>query len=92
MREADDALIAASLLYVDYLDTVVDKIGELIQPIQSGAITKDHVRGDLYDLVAIAGTSRQSMEQITVFKNGGGAHLDLMIANYVLELLEAKSN
>nr|WP_314074137.1 ornithine cyclodeaminase [uncultured Roseococcus sp.] len=83
MREADDELIASSLVYVDYLDTTVDQIGELMQPIRSGVITRDHVRGDLYDLVAANGSSRGSEEQITLFKNGGGAHLDLMIADYV---------
>ncbi|KGJ02067.1 ornithine cyclodeaminase [Paracoccus versutus] len=90
MREADDALIAAALVYVDYVDTVVDQIGELMQPIQSGAITRDHVRGDLYDLVAAGGSSRRSDDQITLFKNGGGAHLDLMIANYVVEAVGAE--
>ncbi len=89
MREADDALIAASLVYVDYVDTVVDRIGEIMQPIRSGAIDRSHVRGDLYDLVAAGKPSRQSDDQITVFKNGGGAHLDLMIANYVVETVSA---
>lgn len=89
MREADDSLIAASLVYVDYVDTVVDRIGELMQPIRSGVITRDHVRGDLYDLVAAPGSSRQSAKQITLFKNGGGAHLDLMIADYVLNAVTA---
>ncbi|MBB1492908.1 MULTISPECIES: ornithine cyclodeaminase family protein [unclassified Paracoccus (in: a-proteobacteria)] len=89
MREADDAMIAASLVYVDYVDTVVDRIGELMQPIRSGAITRGHVRGDLYDLVAANDSSRQSADQITLFKNGGGAHLDLMIADYVLNAVTA---
>ena len=89
MREADDALIAAALVYVDYADTVIDRIGELTLPIQSGAITRDHVRGDLYDLVAAEGSSRRTREQITLFKNGGGAHLDLMIACYVVEAARA---
>ncbi len=84
MREADDNLIASSLVYVDYVDTVVDQIGELMQPIKSGVITRDHVRGDLYDLVAADRPSRQSEDQITLFKNGGGAHLDLIVADYVL--------
>lgn len=89
MREADDNLIASSLVYVDYVDTVVEQIGELMQPIQSGVITRDHVRGDLYDLVVADGPSRQSEEQITLFKNGGGAHLDLMIASYVVNAVNA---
>lgn len=89
MREADDALIARALVYVDFTDTVVDVIGEIMAPIASGAITRDHVRGDLYDLVAAPGSSRQSSDQVTLFKNGGGAHLDLMIAAYVMEAVSA---
>lgn len=89
MREADDDLIASSLVYVDCVDTVVDQIGELMQPIQSGVITRDHVRGDLYDLVAADSPSRQSEKQITLFKNGGGAHLDLMIADYIVNAVSA---
>jgi ornithine cyclodeaminase len=92
MREADDNLIAASSVYVDFFDTVVDRIGELIQPIQSGVITRDHVRGDLYDLVAADRSSRQSESEITLFKNGGGAHLDLMIADYVVNSVEAHTS
>ncbi len=92
MREADDDLIASSLVYVDYVDTVVEQIGELMQPIQSGIITRDHVRGDLYDLVAADSSSRQSEKQITLLKNGGGVHLDLMIANYVMDAVDTAQN
>jgi len=90
MREADDNLIASSSIYVDFVDTVVDRIGELMQPIQSGVVTRDHVRGDLYDLVAADRSSRQSDNEITLFKNGGGAHLDLMIADYVVNAVKAQ--
>ncbi|MET3926597.1 NAD(P)-binding domain-containing protein [Devosia sp. 2618] len=89
MREADDDLIASALVYVDYVDTVVDQIGELMQPIAAGVITRDHVRGDLYDLVAANASSRQSDDQITLFKNGGGAHLDLMIADYIVNAVSS---
>ncbi|MBB6225521.1 ornithine cyclodeaminase family protein [Rhizobium leguminosarum] len=89
MREADDALIAAGLVYVDFMETVMDRIGEIMQPIASGAIERSHIRGDLYDLVAAGTTSRQSDDQITIFKNGGGAHLDLMMASYVVDAVNA---
>ncbi|KEC75313.1 ornithine cyclodeaminase [Rhizobium leguminosarum bv. phaseoli CCGM1] len=89
MREADDALIAAGLVYVDFMETVMDRIGEIMQPIAAGAIERSHIRGDLYDLVAAGATSRQSGDQITVFKNGGGAHLDLMMASYVVDAVIA---
>ena len=89
MREADDALIAVGLVYVDFMETVMDRIGEIMQPIAAGAIERSHIRGDLYDLVAAGTTSRQSDDQITVFKNGGGAHLDLMMASYVVDAVNA---
>lgn len=91
MREADDALIAAGLIYVDFSQTVVRRIGELMQPIQNGIIGIEDVRGDLYDLARLPGYARQSADQITIFKNGGGAHLDLMIADYVVRTMNKVS-
>lgn len=87
MREADDALIAGSLVYVDCIDTVIDHIGELMLPIAAGVVGRDHVRGDLYDLVAANGSSRWSDDQITLFKNGGGAHLDLMVSSHIVDMV-----
>lgn len=59
MREADDDLIAASLVYVDCMDTVMNRVSEIMLPIKAGVITCTHVRGDLYDLVAVKRSSRQ---------------------------------
>lgn len=82
MREADDALIAQAALFVDSRETTIHHIGELMIPIATGVITADDVCGDFYDMVA-TGIGRQDTQQVTVFKNGGGAHLDVMIAAYL---------
>lgn len=82
MREADDALIRDHQLCVDARETTIGEIGELMIPIANGVITADSVKADLYDLVA-GKTIRESRDDITVYKNGGGAHLDLMIADYL---------
>lgn len=87
MREADDALIARAALFVDSRATTLGHIGELLIPIASGVITADDVLGDLYDLVRPDARRRQSAEEITLFKNGGGAHLDLMIASWIARAL-----
>jgi ornithine cyclodeaminase len=65
MREADDELIAAGLVYVDFMETVMDRIGEVMLPIAAGVIERAHVRGDLYDLVAAGPTSREDLTPIT---------------------------
>ena len=84
MREADDTLISMGSLFVDSRDTTIDHIGELKIPIAQGLITADAVKGDLYELVNGTQPSRQSAQDVTVFKNGGGAHLDLMIAGFLV--------
>ena len=81
MREADDAALQKSKLFVDSYDTTLGHIGELKIPLDSGAIDRSHLQGDFYDMEAF----RAGPGDITVFKNGGGAHLDLMTARYVLD-------
>lgn len=83
MREVDDAAITAGTLFVDSRDTTVSHIGELRDPISRGIISADSIKADYYDLTN--GTfARSTDSEITIFKNGGGGHLDLMVANTVL--------
>ncbi len=82
MREADDALLQRAELFVDSRRTTLEDIGELRIPLASGAIERSHVRGDLYELCNGA-PGRSGPGAITVYKNGGGAHLDLMTAKLI---------
>ena len=81
MREVDDTAMARARLFVDARATTIHHIGELIDPLKSGAITESHIIADFYDAPAIY--TRRSDDEITIAKNGGGAHLDLMTANYI---------
>jgi ornithine cyclodeaminase len=83
MREADDALMNKARLFVDSYDTTLLHIGELMMPLASGVISKADVLADYRGLVA-GDDGRLSEDDITVLKNGGGAHLDLMTAKYIL--------
>lgn len=83
MREGDDALLATSSLFVDSRETTLGHIGELMIPIASGVITAECVLGDLYNLVQPQARRRTSRDEVTVYKNGGGAHMDLMIASSI---------
>lgn len=82
MREVDDTALQRAKVFVDSFDTTLEHIGELKIPLESGAISRDHVLADYYQLDLFA---RQSGDDITVFKNGGGAHLDLMTSRYILD-------
>ncbi|MFO7746862.1 MAG: ornithine cyclodeaminase family protein [Orrella sp.] len=83
MREADDDVMRRACLYVDSRQTTLGHIGEIDLPIASGVISVQSIVADFYDLPA-GKFVRQQTNDITVFKNGGGAHLDLMTARYVL--------
>jgi ornithine cyclodeaminase len=84
MREADDTALVRSRIFVDSRGTTIDHIGELSDPIARGVITRDSVIADFYDLPTGSFT-RADDDEITLFKNGGGAHLDLMIARHILD-------
>ena len=84
MREVDDAVMARASVFVDARATTVHHIGEIIDPIAHGVMTEADVRADFYDMAAGA-FMRRSEDEITVSKNGGGAHLDLMTATYILQ-------
>ena len=81
MREVDDRAMQRARLFVDSRATTVHHIGELIDPIASGAITEADIIADFHDDPALF--SRRSEDEITIAKNGGGAHLDLMTADYI---------
>ena len=87
MREADDDLVAKSRVFVDSRETTLDHIGEISIPLSTGVLKIDDIKGDLYGLINHKVKARTSDAEITLFKNGGGAHLDLMIARHILTLV-----
>ena len=84
MREADDTALQRARIFVDSRATTIGHIGELKIPLAQGVITEGDVVADYYDLPS-GGFVRRSADEITLFKNGGGAHLDLMTARYILD-------
>ena len=84
MREVDNLALQRARVFVDSRETTIHHIGELKIPLASGAITEQAVLADYYDL-ASGKFARKSDDDITIFKNGGGAHLDLMTSRYILD-------
>lgn len=85
MREADDEALRRGRLFVDSRATTVGHIGELIFPMESGVITEEDIQGDLFQLCEGSRPARGGEEEITIFKNGGGGHLDLMTARHAVD-------
>jgi ornithine cyclodeaminase len=82
MRELDDDGIARATVFADSADTASD-VGDVAGPVRNGVL-----RGaDVVDFSGLGdGTfARRSDDEITVCKNAGGAHLDLMVARYMFD-------
>jgi ornithine cyclodeaminase len=80
MREVDDAALQKARIFVDNKHTTMAHIGELKIPLAAEVIQPVDVIADYYDLSKF---QRHSDDEITMFKNGGGAHLDLMTSDYI---------
>ena len=85
MREADDDCLRRARVFVDSRETTFGHIGELKIPLEEGVFFESDVVGDFYDMDVF---ERMSDHEITLCKNGGGAHLDLMVARYILDAVK----
>lgn len=80
MREADDDAVRRATVFVDTRDGALVEAGDLVQPIESGALRAEEVAGDLYELCRGRHDGRRDGSEITLFKSVGAALEDLFAA------------
>jgi ornithine cyclodeaminase/alanine dehydrogenase-like protein (mu-crystallin family) len=85
MREADDEAIARGRLFIDSRFFTLAACGDIADPLARGILRETDIVGDLFDLCSEIVPGRLADEETTIFKNGGGGHLDLMVARALLE-------
>ena len=85
MRESDDDV--ARRAGKIFLDTRLfcDRSGDVADPIAKGILTRDDLVADLFDLCSGKHPGRTSEDQVTMYKNSGGGHLDLFTARWLWE-------
>jgi ornithine cyclodeaminase/alanine dehydrogenase-like protein (mu-crystallin family) len=87
MREVDDETVRRARLFVD-ADWNVEESGDLIDPIGRRVIDRGKIEADLYTLCRPGHDIARAPGDITLFKNGGGGHLDLYTALFILKSLQ----
>jgi ornithine cyclodeaminase/alanine dehydrogenase-like protein (mu-crystallin family) len=85
MCEIPAETIVRAKVVIDQASAALAEAGDLIQPIENGLITKDHIYAELDEIVAGTKTKRENDEEITVFKSVGVAVQDLSTAHKVIE-------
>lgn len=83
MRELDTATIVRSRLFVDGRTAAQTEAGDVVIPIAEGAITYDHVVGEIGAVLLGKVAGRTSPADITVFKSVGMAVQDAVTAPLV---------
>jgi alanine dehydrogenase len=93
-REVDDATLAEALVCVESRQAALAPFpagsNDLLQPIEAGVITADHVHAELGELVAGTKPGRSSSDQLTLYKSVGVAVQDAAAAALVLAAAAAR--
>lgn len=81
--ELDEAAVTRSLYYVDYLDSALKEAHELMEALESGAIAKEHVRGEIGEVIWGHKQGREKDRDITIYRSVGFAAQDVAAAGLV---------
>jgi ornithine cyclodeaminase/alanine dehydrogenase-like protein (mu-crystallin family) len=88
--EIDTAAVAKSRFFVDFRQSADLEAGELRRALDVGAVTPDHVLGEIGEVAKGWVAGRREPDEVTVFKSLGIAPEDLASAHYVLQRAEAE--
>lgn len=84
-REMDTALVRDARVFVDSRSGALAEAGDLVIPIQEGAITPAHIDAELGAVISGAAAGRRAPDEITIFKSLGMAVEDVAAARLAWE-------
>ncbi len=84
-RELDTEAVVRSRFFVDRRESALAEAGDFLIPRREGAVTDDHILGELADVVSRRVPGRRTPEDLTVFESLGIAVEDLAAASVVVD-------
>ncbi|MGE5414360.1 MAG: ornithine cyclodeaminase family protein, partial [Syntrophomonadaceae bacterium] len=82
-RELDAAAVGRSRFFVDLREAALAEAGDFLLARQEGAVTDDHIAGDLGELLLGTVEGRRDAAEITAFKSVGLAVEDVAAAQHI---------
>jgi ornithine cyclodeaminase len=76
-RELDTAAVAKSKLFTDCYESLFNEAGDFLLAKKEGAVTDNHVKGELGEVLTGTKKGRESDDEITIFKSLGIAVEDI---------------
>jgi ornithine cyclodeaminase len=84
-RELDSAAVLKSKLFADCYESIFNEAGDFLIPKKEGAITDNHVKGEIGEVLIGKKKGRENNEDITLFKSLGIAAEDIYSAWHVYQ-------
>jgi ornithine cyclodeaminase len=88
-RELDTTAIVRSKLFTDRYESIFNEGGDFLIPKKEGAITDEHVKAEIGEVLSGTKKGRENDEEITVFKSLGIAAEDIFSAYHIYEKINA---
>jgi len=82
--EVPASTVVRSRVFVDSREASLHEAGDIVQPLQSGLITENHILGEIGELSLGKVVGRTDHDQVTLFKSVGMAVQDAVCAAFVL--------
>src|SRR6187431_333555 len=89
-RELDTTAIGRSKLFTDRYESLFNEAGDFLIPKKEGAVTDEHVKGEIGEVLSGTKKGRENDKEITVFKSLGIAAEDIFSAYHIYEKLNSK--
>ena len=87
--EIDTAAVVKTRFFVDCRNSTVNEGGEYLRALRAGAITAEHILGEIGEVANGSKIGRCSPLDMTLYKSLGIAPQDLAAAHHVLEKARA---
>jgi alanine dehydrogenase len=84
-RELDTAIIKKSKFIADSFEACLKEAGDIMIPIEEGAVSKSHMFAELGEIIIGKKPARENNEEITLFKSNGLAIQDVAAAKLIYD-------
>jgi ornithine cyclodeaminase/alanine dehydrogenase len=84
-REVDSVAMTRARVFVDHVETVRAKAGDVVIPVAEGALRFDDLEGELGEVIAGQRPGRRGRDDITLYKSVGIGLQDLAIGRLLLD-------
>ncbi len=85
VRELDTKTVVKSKLVCDQVDACLVEAGDVMMPIEEGALDPADIYGEIGELITGAKAGRESDDEVTLFKSVGLSIQDISAAHYVYQ-------